>query len=94
MRGVPLSEEEDALPFVRRALLLPGISGCEEGMKSGEALPSSSASISSRDRLRGVMAVGMLFDWFEKLEQMNETVNGVLAELKFGRRAYQASAIL
>lgn len=31
-------------------------------MRSGEALPSSSASTSSRDRLRGVMAVGMLLD--------------------------------
>ena len=65
MRGVPLSEE-DALPLVRRALLRLGTSGCEEGMKSGEALPSSSVSTSFRDRLRGVIAVGMLFDWIEK----------------------------
>lgn len=68
MRGVPLSEE-DALPLVRRALLLLGNSGCEEGMRSGEALPSSSVSKSSRDRLRGVIAVGILFDWTEKLQQ-------------------------
>lgn len=68
MRGVPFSEEDDALPLVRRALLRLGNSGCEEGMKSGDALPSSSDSTSSRDRLRGVIAVGMLLDWTEKLE--------------------------
>lgn len=61
MRGVPFSEV-GALPLVRRAFLRLGNSGCEEGITSGEALPSSSASTFSRDRLRGVTAVGMLFD--------------------------------
>lgn len=37
-------------------------------MTSGEGLPSSSASTSSRDRLRGVIAIGMLYDWTEKLQ--------------------------
>lgn len=34
-------------------------------MKSAEALPSPSASTSFRDRLRGVIAVGMVFGWAE-----------------------------
>lgn len=38
-------------------------------MKSGDALPSSSDSISSRDRLRGVTAVDMLSYWTENLER-------------------------
>ena len=67
MRGVPLSEE-DALPLVRRALLRLGSSGCEEGMKSGDALPSPSDSTSFRDLLRGVIAVGMVVDWIEEVQ--------------------------
>ena len=43
-------------------------------MTSGEGLPSSSASTSSRDRLRGVIAIGMLYDWTEKLQYCNTVI--------------------
>lgn len=85
MRGVALSEEDDALPLVRRAFLRLGSSGCEEGMRSGEALPSSSDSTSSRDRLRGVIAVGMLVDRTCRTVDLSATKKDVFA--KFGRRA-------
>ena len=61
MRGVPL-REVDALPSLRRALLSLGKSGCDDGTISGEALSASSDSKSSRNRLRGAIAVGMAIE--------------------------------
>ena len=43
--------EEDVLPLMRRALLRLGNSGHKEELKSGDLLPSPSASMSFRDGL-------------------------------------------
>ena len=59
MSGVPLIEG-DAMPLLRRVLFELLESGCEDGMICGEALSPSSDSSSSRDRLCGVIAIGML----------------------------------